>query len=101
MLGGEPWHRQLGVLPVDTTCDEATGMCGEIPQALELSWPGLDPAVLSRGQDTNLGNTAALAEHYASVSAADDISQPQCTDTPLGDYRFAVWANIFAECCAM
>lgn len=92
MLGGQPWHGGITMAPLVAECDAELGPCGEIPQALEIGWPGFDPSVLHGGQDDDLIEDMVAIGHHASLGAAEDITQPICTDMPLGDYRVSVWA---------
>lgn len=93
LLGAEPWHDRIYVGATDAECGTAMGKCGEDPRAIELDWEVAGGGIfLHAGQQGAFGTTVEELMYQAWVQAASDISVPMCTDTPLGDYRFTLWA---------
>ena len=93
LLGDEPWHDGIYVGVTESTCDTELGKCGEDPRAIELDWEVAGGGIfLHDGQQGSFGTTVPELMYQAWVEAAADISTPTCTDTPLGDYRFSLWA---------
>ncbi|MCB9714807.1 MAG: hypothetical protein H6712_13150 [Myxococcales bacterium] len=91
LLGDEPWHDGIAVGVVESTCGSSVGECGESPRAIDLSWEG-SGTVLHAGQQGGFGTAVPELSYDAAVEGASDISEPTCSDTPLGDYRLALWA---------
>ena len=93
LLEGEPWHGPLTASTEDAYCGQGVGKCGQSPRALELGWAGGETIGLHDGEDDFFGTAVPELSYHASVASAQDLSMPLCTDMPLGDYRFSVWAE--------
>lgn len=94
ILQGEPWHGSLTLGTDEAYCPVVIGEdCGEQPQALTIAWEQDSPQLYvhaARGGIVFTPVEELMYQVYAnSVSA---IPRPTCTDTPLGDYRFALHA---------
>ncbi|MCA9711398.1 MAG: hypothetical protein KDK70_36505 [Myxococcales bacterium] len=92
LLEGQPWHDAMTMTPLAGGCGEEIGECGEVYQNLEIGWSGGTSTVLHGGQD-DVFDTNTGSSYHAAVTAASEVSPPTCLDTPLGDYRVAVWVE--------
>lgn len=92
LLQGEAWHSPFDVRREGPLCGGEVGECGELPQRLVVGWGATEGVGMHGGEGAVLPvpDTEGMFRGYA--SAVFNISPTQCTDMPLGDYRFAFWA---------
>ncbi len=92
ITGGQPWHGGLQFTPFATECPLSVSCNGE-HQGLSIDWGG-GPSVEAQPLQTVYVETAVPRWDYGvSVDSAVDYSRGNCRDTPLGDYRIAIWSN--------
>lgn len=95
-LGGQvgevfdlPWRPHLTVsTQEDDPCALTPGSCGEVQRRLQFGL-GRDTLALSERQADLLSDEELFLLYHTSVTWSRDVSEPTCTDTPLGIYVFA------------
>jgi hypothetical protein len=94
-LGGQvgeildtPWRPHLTVSTQDDPCALTPGQCNEVQRRLQFGL-GRDTLALSERQADTLSDEELFLLYHTSVTWSRDVSEPTCTDTPLGIYVLA------------